>query len=514
MTFPSLLRTLRDRWLLLVAGLLVGLVAACAVTLLTPKSYASTSSLYISASDLSHNSQDAYQGSLLSQQRVKSYSELMVSARVLQPAIDRSGLAMSVDDLAREVTVTSALDSTILGVTVTDDDPQRAAVVANAIAARFLEVVGQLETPRAPGAVPSVTVSVIDPAVADDSPVAPLWWVNLLVGGVVGLLLAAGAAVVRGSLDTRLRTAGELATRVGAMSLGAVPMSPALREGATPDAVDDPAYAEAIRRVRTSLLFASVDEPPRSLLVTSSVPAEGKTTLVCALAAAYAQTGRVIVVEGDLRRPTMAQRLGLVDAVGLTDVLTRRVDISHALQSWGSTGVDVLVCGTVPPNPTELLSSRSMRQIVEGLATSYDLVLVDGPPLLPVSDGTILATHVDGVIVLGRAASTPAGDLDAAMESLRGVGAPVVGSILTMGQPAQGGGYYDARPVPPRAPARPGSSVPAPASPAVGIPQPGGVAGPPTVELQRMRSRPARIGGSEEVPERRNGRPVRSDVAP
>ncbi|MEJ2866394.1 polysaccharide biosynthesis tyrosine autokinase [Actinomycetospora sp. OC33-EN08] len=497
MTFPSLLRALRDRWLLLVAGVLVGLLAATVTTLFIPRSYASTTSLYVFASDVSRNSQDAYQGSLLSQQRVKSYAELIVSARVLQPAIDRAGLRMSVDDLADEVTVTSGLDSTILGVTVADADPQRAAAVSNAIAGRFIEVVGELERPREAGAAPSVDVNVIDPAVADPSPVSPLWWVNLLVGGGSGLLLAAGAVLVWGSLDTRLRTAAELAQRAGAMSLGAVPVSPALSEGSAPDAVDDPAYAEAIRRVRTNLLFASVDEPPRSLLVTSSVAAEGKTTVVSTLAAAYAQTGRVIVVEGDLRRPALAGRLGLVDAVGLTDVLTRRVSLSMAVQPWGNTGVDVLVCGTVPPNPSELLSSRSMRELVDELAGTYDLVIIDGPPLLPVTDASVLSVHVDGVLLLARAGSTTAGQVDQAVESLTAVGAKVVGSVLTLSEPVAGGTYYAAVPS--------SSFYPAPVSPAVGFPQ-AEHSGPPTVQLSPQPGRaPAHAAAST------NGRKPDSD---
>lgn len=435
MTFSSLLRTLRDRWLFLVAGLLVGLLGALLVIVLTPRTYASTSSLYVSAFDNSQSATSAYQGSLLSQQRVKSYSELMVSERVLQTVIDRLGLPETAPELAQKVSVTSATDSTILAVTVSDRDPRRAADMANAVAGRFTEVVAELERPRVPGAAPAVNVSVVDGARPVLEAVTPKVPLNLVVGAVVGLVAAAATALVRGSLDTTIRSASELTTVTAATSLGSLPLDPILSSGNLLTTLGDVGYGEAVRRVRTNLLFADVDEPPTTLAITSSMPTEGKTTLVCALAAAFAQTSRVAVVEGDLRRPTIAARLGLEASVGLTTVLSRRAGLAEAMQRWGSYGVDVLVCGNLPPNPSELLSSRQMRDLMTRLSADYDIVLIDGPPLVPVADGAILASRADGAVLLCREGVTTHSQLTTSVEALSAVGARLFGSVLTMAQP-------------------------------------------------------------------------------
>ncbi|MET0188120.1 MAG: polysaccharide biosynthesis tyrosine autokinase [Pseudonocardia sediminis] len=431
MTFSSLLRTLRDRWLYLVAGVLVGLLAGVVVTLLTPRTYSSTSSMYVSAFDNSQSAQSAYQGSLLSQQRVKSYSELLVSDRVLQSVVDQLRLPETTEDLTGQVAVGSSTDSTILTVTVTDENPGRAASIANGIAERFTQVVGELERPS-PNAAPAVIVNVVDPAKPVLTPVSPRLPVNIVVGVVVGLVVAAGAALVRGTLDRTLRTSAGLAGLAGASSLGTLPTSPSIAEGAAMASLDDVQYAEAVRRIRTNLLFADVDKPPTTLVITSSVPSEGKTTLVCTLASALAATNRVAILEGDLRRPSIAARLGLVGTVGLTDVLTRRVGLRDAMQPWGTSGVDVLACGTLPPNPSELLSSKLMGEVLGRLAADYDLVLVDGPPLVPVSDGAILAGHAHGALLLCRTGSTTHSQVQSSVDALAAVGARVVGSVLTM----------------------------------------------------------------------------------
>lgn len=442
MTVTSMLRTLRERWPLLVAGVLVGLLAAGAVAVLTPRSYAATTSMYISASD-SASPQAAYQGSLLSQQRVTSYAGLMGSERVLGPVAAELTPGRAGTDLADAVAVSTATDSTIMSITVEDGDPARAAALADAVGARFTTVVGELERPRVPDAPPAVTVSVIDPAAVPTTPVSPQVAVDLVVGLVVGLVGGAALALVRGSLDTTLRDAAELARVSHAVTLGVLPVATAPAE--------DAGYGEAVRRVRTNLVFADVDRPPKLITVTSAVPAEGKTTLVCALAAAMAGTGRVALVEGDLRRPVIAARLGLVGDVGLTDVLARRTGLGHAVQRWH--GVDVLVCGTVPPDPGELLSSGQMHEVMARLRADYDVVLVDAPPLLPVADAGVLARRSDGTVLVGRAGRTTRSQVEGAVQALEAVGARVLGSVLSYA-PARkddpagyGYGGYGAAPV-------------------------------------------------------------------
>ena len=478
MTVPSLLRVLRDRWILVVAAVLAGLVLAAVTTAFMPRTYGSSTSLYVAGADTA-NATSAYQGGLLSQQRIKSYTELMVSDRVLAPVVEKLGLPETTTELADDVAVASAANSTIITVTVTDSDPRRAAAIAGAIGDSFSSVVSQIERPRGgPNATPAVTASVVDPPKVNTDAVSPRITANLVIGFVVGLVVGVGAALLRGALDTTVRTTAELTGSTGATSFGSLPLVPGLAEGAP---LLEGRYGEAVRRVRTNLLFADVDDPPRVLAVTSSMPAEGKTTLSCALAAAFAQNARVVVVEADLRRPTVAGRLGLVDGVGLTDVLTKRTSLEAAVQR-SSPGVDVLVCGTLPPNPSELLSSRAMRDLVDRLRADYDVVILDGPPLAPVADGAVLASLADGAVLLCRHGRTVRAHLDQARDALAAVGARVLGVVLTMAPESSRGPDYDAYESGPAAAARPRpvTSQPAPSrsAPTVSVPNRPGPAQP------------------------------------
>ncbi|GAA4823309.1 polysaccharide biosynthesis tyrosine autokinase [Actinomycetospora corticicola] len=425
MTFVALLTAIRRRALLVVAGLAVGLAVAAGVTAFLPRTYAATASLYVSAVD-DTSAQNAYQGVLLSQQRVKSYTEILTSERVLRPVMDAAGIPGSTADFADHVAVTTDTDSTVMKVTVAEDSAPLAADLANAIAARFSQVVGQLERPggTVAGSTPAVTVATVDAAVADPAAVSPRWTVNLVVGAVVGLLLGVAAAVVAAATDRSLRRPVELAGLTGAPSLGSLP---AVRGTFTPDA--EGGYAEAVRRLRTNLSFADVDGALQVVTVTSAVAGEGRTSLVQALASAFAATGRVAVVEGDLRAPVLGERLGLRGRLGLTDVLRGRCALESALQHHD--GIDVLVSGEVPTDPSGLLASRALGAVIDRLRATHDVVLVDAPPLGPVADAAVLAAGSDGAVLLCRAGSTSAEAVAGAAEALRAVGARLVGTVLT-----------------------------------------------------------------------------------
>jgi len=185
--------------------------------------------------------------------------------------------------------------------------------------------------------------------------------------------------------------------------------------------------------LRTNLQFVQVDGPLRSLVMTSSVPREGKSTTTCNLAITLSQAGlRVCLVEADLRRPRAADYLGMIGAVGLTDVLIGRVALEDAVQTWGQGMLDVLPSGPLPPNPSELLSSRAMTELMTTLHERYDLVLIDAPPLLPVTDAAILSTVADGAVLCVHAGKTRRDQLEQAAGALRSVDAKVLGVVLTM----------------------------------------------------------------------------------
>jgi capsular exopolysaccharide synthesis family protein len=206
------------------------------------------------------------------------------------------------------------------------------------------------------------------------------------------------------------------------------------------------ARAEAYRKVRTNLRFLDVDTPHKVLMITSSIPEEGKSSTVCNLAISFAQTAnRVVVVEADLRRPRAVGYLGLPGGVGLTNVLVGKADIQEAVQIWGDGLFHVLTSGPVAPNPSELLGSRRMADLLDYLRDSYDVVLVDAPPVLPFADAVATGPACDGAILIVRYGKTRADHLRRTTETLTTVNIPVLGSVLNMApggrSPEYGYGY-------------------------------------------------------------------------
>jgi capsular exopolysaccharide synthesis family protein len=208
---------------------------------------------------------------------------------------------------------------------------------------------------------------------------------------------------------------------------------------------DDPRSprAEAFRTLRTNLQFVDAgDGGSRSFVITSAMESEGKSSTASNLAIALDNAGhKVIVVDADLRRPKLAQYMGLEGAVGLTDLLIGRADIEDAVQQWGRGGLHVLPAGSIPPNPSELLGSAAMQSLIQRLENEFDYVLFDAPPLLPVTDAAVLSKSAGGAILVVAAGKTHRSQLSAAVTTLENVGARLFGFVLTM-LPAQGPHAY------------------------------------------------------------------------
>lgn len=201
--------------------------------------------------------------------------------------------------------------------------------------------------------------------------------------------------------------------------------------------------AEAFRTLRTNLQFSSLDDPVKTMLVTSSGPGEGKTTITANLGAAFAQAGKnVIVVGADMRKPTLHNVFHLDNRIGLSNVLTGHVQLQDALQDTDQSGVRLLASGPIPPNPAELLGTQRMRELIQEMTRVADLVIFDAPPVIAVTDAGVLAQLVDGTLFVVSLGSTPREVAQAAKEQLEQVGARVLGAVVNRLENASGYYYY------------------------------------------------------------------------
>ena len=441
MDLRDFLRVLRRRWKILVACVLLATGAAVAVTALSTRLYQAETQLFVSLHEGGRNStSNAYQGNLFSQERVKSYARIANSPAVTGPVIERLNLSESNRALAGKITATAPTDTVLVDITVTDPSPKRAQELANGV--QFSRVVEDLERP-APDQESPVSVTVVRPAELPGAPVSPHTVVNIGLGLLVGLALGVGIAVLRETLDTTVKTSDDLQKMVGSSPLGVIGYD--ARAQGTPLVSQLNARSgrgEAFRTLRTNLRYVDVDNPPRTVVVTSSVAGEGKSTTACNLAVALASVGtRVVLVEGDLRRPRIADYMGMEGAVGLTDVLVGRAALDEVLQPWGTSTLSILASGALPPNPSELLSSAHMSQLTAALLQRADIVIIDAPPLLPVTDAAVLARECDGALLVVRHGKTTREQLARSVDALGSVGARVLGSVLNM-VPTNGAGGY------------------------------------------------------------------------
>ncbi len=359
-------RTLRKRWALVVLCVLLAVGAAAAATLATAKTYTSSTQLFVSARDQSGAISDAYQGGLFTQQRVKSYAQVADSPAVTDQVADRLDIPPA--ELAGKVTAEAPLDTVLLNITASDRSPKQAQRIAAAVADEVVSLIPTLETPAGASGTP-VKISVIKQASLPSSPSSPRPKINLALGLLVGLALGVGAAVLRETLDTTIKGKEDLRLLTDATPLGVITNDPDVSKRPLVVHVDSQSpRAEAFRQLRTNLQFVDVDHPLRTVVVTSPSAEEGKSTTSCNLAITLAQAGlRTILVEADLRRPRVADYMGLEGAVGLMSVLSGLATLEDALQPWGRNAMWVLASGPLPPNPSEVLGSHQMADLLKSL---------------------------------------------------------------------------------------------------------------------------------------------------
>jgi succinoglycan biosynthesis transport protein ExoP len=289
---------------------------------------------------------------------------------------------------------------------------------------------------------------ILEPAAVPSSPVSPNYVTNVGMALVIGLGLGIGVAFIRDRLDDSLRGRRDLEAGVGAPVLAVIPHASSWRKKRQEHLVskEQPtsAAAEAYRTLRTALMYSASQRRVKTVLVTSPHPGEGKTTTVANLAVSLAQTGKLVVaVSADLRKPRLHRFFAAENRVGLTDVLTEGVPVWEALGNPGGGSLMLLTSGPIPGNPSELLGSDSMRQMLNELGDGVDFVILDSAPVLGVADALTMAPLVDAVLLVADAQRTSRGAVRQARQHLDQVEAAVAGGIFNNFDPSKPRAYPD-----------------------------------------------------------------------
>lgn len=437
----------RNAWILALFTVL-GVAGAWGVSMLMPTKYTSTASVFVSV-DSDGSISDAYQSTQFAEQRMQSYAQLVSGDVLAEQVIKDLNLDMTPRDLTKELEATVVQDTVVMEISATDTDAAQAQRIASDAVKVLSNQAEQLEArtdnndnkgnskSRSSSNQQSTTaprISLINSPEKATQPSSPKMAMNLILGGVLGFLVACILVALRFFLDRSVRSSEELVRRTGLPSLGAYRSFRKLSAPSPSTLTTIASGREAFRELRVNLRFVNVDNPPRVISVTSARIADGKSMTSLNLAGALAADGdTVCLVDADMRRSKMTTYFGgaIHSSVGLSTALAGDADVADVLQETEITGLDVLAAGVTPPNPGELLGSQAFRHILDELRERYDWVIVDTPPILPVTDGALVATTVDAVIVAVRYGKRNYDDVTRTLASLRAVHAPIIGTVLT-----------------------------------------------------------------------------------
>jgi len=429
------LRVLRSYWIGVLGLLLLGIAVAGGWSLIQPKVYTADASGYVAAQgavDLG----TSMVGDQLAQSKVKSYLDIGTWRSVAEFAIGELKLNTTPDALVKQVSVSNPTNTVILQVSASAATPEAARDLAQAWIRGMIKQIDQIE--GADGKAAPVTVIPGDSALLPAAPSSPNWKLNLALGALIGLLLGFGYAIVRDRMDQHVRSAEQVERITGVAVVGTLPLEPELVKHPEVLGTDDArsrgrlaSVAESFRGLRTNLQYMSVDDPPKAIVVTSPMPGDGKSFTAANLAMTIAASERpVVLIDGDLRRPMVATLFNLPNDAGLSDVLAGRARVEDVLQPASPDHpLSVLAAGPVPPNPSEILGSERMRQLIAELSRNA-LVIIDSPPVLPVTDSAVLSTRADGALLVVNTGKTTFDQLDAALNLMDKAKARTLGIVL------------------------------------------------------------------------------------
>ncbi len=435
---------LRKYWISIVCVTLLGIAAATVVTLATPPTFTARGAVFLAVRG-GDSASELAQGASYATNQVRSYAQIATTPTVLQPVITKLGLDTTPATLAESVTSSIPTSTALIELAVVDGDPELSAKIAQAISEQLVVTVDQL-SPADGNGKRAVVASIVTPATAPLERTTPRTALNLAVGLLAGLLLGFGQAMLRNTLDRSIHTEEDVARATDHSVIAKIPFDSDSAEHPLVISTDPHSLrAESYRKLRTNLQFLQVakEGTKNSFVVTSSIAGEGKSTTSINLASTLAEGGeKVLLIDADLRRSTVAKYLNIEGSVGLTTVLIGRATLEDVVQPIGNGGFSVVAAGEIPPNPAELLASDAMKQLLAEATANYDTVVIDAAPLLPVTDAAILSTMVGGALIVSGSGVVTVPELEDSVATLDQVNGVTLGIVLNRAKVGSGDGYY------------------------------------------------------------------------
>ncbi len=444
----QLLRIGRQYWWLVIVLMMVAGGTAYWRSSKQPDLYRTTSQVLLVGGE---QESDTYRAQVTSLGLLQTYGDLVHSDIVLERVIGALQLPYDVVSLDSKVAIASSAENLIIGISVIDTDPGRAAEIADEVARQFIQYISERQNFTL-----SSGVEVAGFARVPSVPFEPKPVTAGLLGAFVGLLLAVATIALLEFLDNTVKPTSPMKELTGSPLLATIPsldgMKPGPHQAFSVAQPRSPA-AEAMRLIRTNLEFASASSPVDRILVTSPNAGEGKSTLVANLGIVMAQSGlRTVIVDADLRRPTQDRVFGVSGSEGLTTLLT------HPERSWETIAKKVAVpnlllipSGPLPPDPADLVSSRRFADLLARISAEVDLVVIDAPPMLVASDALAIAAETDGVLLVCHANRTRLDALSQVTESFRDHNIRLIGVVLNRAKQQRAtyyGRYYNSTKAP------------------------------------------------------------------
>lgn len=437
MTVLDFFTITRRGWKILVLLIVGGALAGAAYGFLAPKTYEAQSSGFIATKGAT-----VFAGSDAATSKAGSYLALINSKQVRDAIIKETKADPAT--LNGSLSANLAAGSTLIQVTATSGSPENAQKLANGALHALATVVGDIESKTQDNG-SSIQIVPMDDAVVPTSPATPNAKLAIAIGAVVGLVLGYMWLLLRRALDVKVRVHTDMRELMGTGVLARVPK---LGRNGTPegDSRAETIANEAFRQLRTGLRFSSVDSEVRVVMITSASQGEGKSMTAASLARVIAESGqRTLLIDGDLRRPKVARNFGIDGSIGLSEVLSGQVAVRNAIQPTKDANLFVLPSGGTPPNPSEMLGSVALSNLLREFRKDF-FIVIDAPPVLPVTDATVVSTLVDGVVFVLAVGQTRKAAGAAARAQLDQVHARILGVVLNMvplkGADSQGYGYY------------------------------------------------------------------------